>query len=523
MDLRIKYLTTNVEDIMEDVKNYHTNNEKINFLLDTKSYLATIATKLESEIISPLIHYEKLFKMLPEKNEGADFILRALCSSVRNMAEDRKKVGFTDTEVYADNLLKEEIPKQAREIRAVMKFIDEQVEILEKRVTNNTKIGNYNEKKEINNNTNYKLKPFFDDRMIFQQLEKLPENKKLNFINSTLAAIDKFFDNKKFYELPIHIRLLVKHLEAQKWIYESLENSFETEDSIKKDKEKIELFDFDFIKIIDYADKLDYQKAIEYLERVLAEARKYTGFDNNLDKGLFETDLQKTICEKQFKLDITEPFNYRQFKTYDFNQQLILSYAKYVQEVKDRIKYFNFILREYDYAIKAINCHLNPENGLEFVHSDYYQIIHREAYLYARYKEDKGEGEFEKIMDLYLIDMKNRLERVAKRISEELNFSLDLLGENKNEPDKKISDEAHTSTDLTNINNELSSAQTIILKQRNTIRTLKKGITQSDLIDIIEKNKCRFKNTKINYTKLAKILGCSNHTAKNKCEYYGIK
>lgn len=285
----------------------------------------------------------------------------------------------------------------------------------------------------------------------------------------------------------------------------------------------VELFDFDFIKIIDYADKLDYQKAIEYLERVLEEARKFTGFDNNLDKGLFETDLQKTICEKQFKLDITEPFNYRQFKTYDFNQQLILSYAKYIQEVKDRIKYFNFILREYDYAIKAINCHLNPESGLDLVHSDYYQIIHREAYLYARYKEDKGEGEFEKIMDLYLIDMKNRLDRVAKRISEELNFSLDLLGENKNEPDKKISDEAHTSTDLTNINNELSSAQTIILKQRNTIRTLKKGITQSDLIDIIEKNKCRFKNTKINYTKLAKILGCSNHTAKNKCEYYGIK
>jgi len=292
MDLRIKYLTTNVEDIMEDMLKYHTNNEKINFLLDTKSYLATIATKLESEIISPLTHYEELFKMLPEKNEGADIILRALCSSVRTMAGDREKVGFTDTEVYADNLLKEQIPKQAKELRAVMRFIDEQVEILEKRVSNDTKRGNYNEKKEINNNTNDKLKPFFDDRMIFQQLEKLPENKKLNFINSTLAAINKFFNNKDFFELPIHIRLLVKQLEAQKLIYENLDSTEQ-----KNHPDNYSIFDFDFEKIKMYAKQLTDDEKYKYYTRVQVELKRvlnsfanteFKNFDGNIYAGTKE-------------------------------------------------------------------------------------------------------------------------------------------------------------------------------------------------------------------------------------------
>ena len=72
------------------------------------------------------------------------------------------------------------------------------------------------------------------------------------------------------------------------------------------------------------------------------------------------------------------------------------------------------------------------------------------------------------------------------------------------------------------VHNELSNAQQIIIKQRNRIIALEKGITRTDLEKMIENNKCRKKNGNINYSALGKILGCSNHTAKSRCKYFGV-
>lgn len=75
--------------------------------------------------------------------------------------------------------------------------------------------------------------------------------------------------------------------------------------------------------------------------------------------------------------------------------------------------------------------------------------------------------------------------------------------------------------EIKHLNNELSNAQGIILKQRNKISTLQTGLTEENLRKIID-TKCRKKNGKINYSKLGKELGCSNHTAQRKCKSFQI-
>jgi len=68
--------------------------------------------------------------------------------------------------------------------------------------------------------------------------------------------------------------------------------------------------------------------------------------------------------------------------------------------------------------------------------------------------------------------------------------------------------------------NELSSAQKIIIRQRNRIKTLENGLSKSELEKIADKY--RKKNGKINYSAIGKVLGCTHHTAKKKCEFYTI-
>ena len=71
------------------------------------------------------------------------------------------------------------------------------------------------------------------------------------------------------------------------------------------------------------------------------------------------------------------------------------------------------------------------------------------------------------------------------------------------------------------INNELQNAQRIIKKQKTKIKTLETGITKPDLMHMID-NSCRYKNGKINYSALGRLLGCTHHTAKRKCTFYQI-
>lgn len=76
--------------------------------------------------------------------------------------------------------------------------------------------------------------------------------------------------------------------------------------------------------------------------------------------------------------------------------------------------------------------------------------------------------------------------------------------------------------DVNTASNELAVAHGLLIRQRNRIKILEKGITKTELEKIIYDNKCRFKNGKINYSALGKILGCTHHTAKSKCKYFGI-
>lgn len=70
-------------------------------------------------------------------------------------------------------------------------------------------------------------------------------------------------------------------------------------------------------------------------------------------------------------------------------------------------------------------------------------------------------------------------------------------------------------------NRELENAHTVIKKQKRKIRFLEQGISKVTLLDLIDR-KCRKKNGKINYSELGRQLGCTHHTAKDKCDYFGI-
>ena len=77
------------------------------------------------------------------------------------------------------------------------------------------------------------------------------------------------------------------------------------------------------------------------------------------------------------------------------------------------------------------------------------------------------------------------------------------------------------SSDSQILSNEIKNYQAIVIRQKNKIKTLEKGISKSDLEKMIDRN-CRKKNGKINYSELGRRLGCTNKTAKNKCDYYNL-
>lgn len=72
-----------------------------------------------------------------------------------------------------------------------------------------------------------------------------------------------------------------------------------------------------------------------------------------------------------------------------------------------------------------------------------------------------------------------------------------------------------------NKDRELENAHNIIKRQKKRINILEQGLTKGELLKLIDNN-CRKKNGKINYSALGRRLGCSNHSAKSKCEYFGI-
>ena len=98
-------------------------------------------------------------------------------------------------------------------------------------------------------------------------------------------------------------------------------------------------------------------------------------------------DLRRTFVEYQFKKDKNEIFNYGQFKTYYFNERLIIEYSKTITDLEDRIKYFSFIMREYELFSNNFEFIIDPDIEKKFYYSEYYDMIHREAILYSSYKD----------------------------------------------------------------------------------------------------------------------------------------
>lgn len=164
---------------------------------------------------------------------------------------------------------------------------------------------------------------------------------------------------------------------------------------------------------------------------------------------------------------------------FDFEREPIMEHCKKLASTDEQIKYLRLVLKEY----KTNPPDLDPNYGLKPRLTEYL----------------KTEIEFRK----------ETLEEPRKSIE----TTKIELNQNKDEFE----------TEIKQLNNELSNAHTIIRKKTNRIKVLEQGITREDMYTMIKKNKCEFKNGKINYSALGKILGCSHHTAKEKCKFFDIK
>jgi len=60
------------------------------------------------------------------------------------------------------------------------------------------------------------MKFFFDSNKIIEQLNSLPDDEKLDFIDSNLFAIDQYYKGKPFGLIPVEVRQLKKDLNDEK-------------------------------------------------------------------------------------------------------------------------------------------------------------------------------------------------------------------------------------------------------------------------------------------------------------------
>lgn len=141
IDSRIKYLTVDHNIILNDIDNCKNEIEKVNLLLDIKSYLLTVASKLESEIILPLSFYEERNKQLPYEDDPSKFLILTIGRAIKSIVDQRNEIEFEDTNYHSLKLLQEKIPEKAKEIRNVIKFIDEQIEILNQKIKNDSLVA----------------------------------------------------------------------------------------------------------------------------------------------------------------------------------------------------------------------------------------------------------------------------------------------------------------------------------------------------------------------------------------------
>lgn len=347
MDLRIKYLTTNVDDIMEDMNHYHTNNEKINFLLDTKSYLATIATKLESEIVLPLDYYEEKIKLIDCKDDPVMFLINSMSESIKEIADNRNKTDFNDTNYHTYQLLKEQLALMSKTIRKNILFIDEQVEILEKKIKNSSERVVLDPIKETDNDVFGSLTP---DK-ILEELEKLEFEEQNPFIKKVLRDIEIKY-GKDYRTAPMQIRILQTSLIGKQMINRGLESMFGTTNTKGTTEQLIHpLFHFEIDDIKRYGNTLPEEERYRYYLRVLTEIERI--LNSFLDTGIrnYSDDIRLNGLE-EFKE------SYKYFLNDDKCPELNEIVEKRVSEINDHTSE-----EEYRKAFGAIDTDMYEEGG----------------------------------------------------------------------------------------------------------------------------------------------------------------
>ena len=262
------------------------------------------------------------------------------------------------------------------------------------------------------------------------------------------------------------------------------DNEKKIKTDVKPESEDYHLFNYEFENIKKYAKELSDENKYKYYARIEIEIKRilnaftiteFKNFDGNIYFGLREF---KESCEHILKKEKCPELNTIVKKQIDkLNED--------ANEQKFRVTLF------------AIEMDIMLENNRLAKTSELigYEIEYLEKILSRR----DGTG----------------TETVKKQIIDK------IMGKNEVNEKKNTKDENFNESNET-INNELKNAHSIIIKQRNKIKSLEKGITKTDLLKMIDENKCRMKNGKINYSVLGKILGCSNHTAKSKCKHFGI-
>ncbi len=273
----------------------------------------------------------------------------------------------------------------------------------------------------------------YDTKNKLSKIDGFNKDERLTELERHLKVVnvwnEKFLDGNLGKETLNRLKLFEK-----KFVKDSStkDNDKEIIYDVRPELDDYPLFEFNLLQIIEYAESMEQENTLNYLKNVYDIAKKSQDFASTLDKLTFENGLRQFIYEYQLKKDLKEGFNYSKFKTYGFEISLIIEYAKSSNDIIGRVKYYEYILREYDLIINNINFLTKDDKSSNFIYCEDYNIIHREALMYGLHKENTGNGEMYAEMNIYLLDEKKNLSIVANRIKEELEFTLQISNSSEN-------------------------------------------------------------------------------------------
>lgn len=234
--------------------------------------------------------------------------------------------------------------------------------------------------------------------------------------------------------------------------------------------------------------------------------RIYTHIEKNINPiELIDCNIEKYRIDKNVVKTQTEISRINDYINELEKLEMLTNHESGIEDIpEDELDKLN------EWQLYYIN-HIKDEQLKEWI--DY--LRRNRPGVYDKKFGENYKVDFEWVTENAIMELKNYRDKLE---------NLERSGEKNIVKDENINQKnIYPDKETAQISNELANAHSIIKKQKNKISTLGKGITKNDLIDTIEKNNCRFKNGKINYSKLANILGYSNHTARKRCDYYGVK